>query len=1284
MADDGEVFFLIMRFLQHSSCRRAAAALRTEAADRLPRATMADGSMHTLTFEEMVTQHPCPGDQLTRILTTYIEGLGEAAPRSLLAQPEAPGRTLSLKGPNSLPISRWLAVRGLRGPGRFKAAQRKPMSVESETAMLLSPARFGLRGVVEGHINSAYCLTFDSVGDQIFTGADDGLVKVWSSRHCLLLHTLVGHKAEISDLSVHPNGRWLASASHDNSVMVWALHRDGVPCVARLELDSNSPIVATSWRPPTCVSAPTQLLAVSNNGSVVIWSMPRDLDDDGGGDVGGAHESHARRSGSAALCGSDAHAAEAPTANVGMVGATPTHSALGASALGQVQISVQGYMHAPAAQTQSVGQGAGVEGASAHGWLRGVTAMPIKESANFEAFCGAWSPGGTRFAVGTTDCVVYLFRGARPAQHTPTPRAGDTSPVLVCTLRGHKHDVTSVAWSHAGDALVSGSKDGSARLWRFKNAVPRAGRTLAAEATFPTERWSSQLLGSLPVDGAAVPVIGAVAWSCDDTLVLTSTSDAAIQVWCGKSGVWLRNLSAGLGRGVAGGEVYVLESHPTLPHVALSASYDGTATLWDARAGAKLSEMKLPRFDDDTQVVEGRWAPDGQSLSLTDIGGRLTVFGVGLGAASAAQQTEALASGHASASGATPLAARVGPFLAPMQQFFAHDLAHFASEQAAATTLEPFAEAEPITAETLVNRQQVPYPPAVQCAARQTAKTAMSLPSEAALVATAAATAAAATYEEELCKQLVDTSARARVSKPSASSRAAASTQPRLACEREARLQVVDTAAAEAEAARLVALEALEEEQDAEYVPRSARADDGQASDDHDAANGEDEEDDGEGEEYGSSEESGEEAQRLTTELVQLSGRGLRRSARHSARHGAVQDETQIGPRRLRSQAGRVVGGAAGESRLVPRDPVRLPLVEGGASNGSVGVAPAGRRPRRIACVEDDLGQDENHDGQAAQCTLLATDNPEGDAGQVPIEAEHANGGGQQRRAAREQAQQRIQHWNQYFASDEEGAAQGADGAERSKRRKSKGGPKKRARAETQAGEMSECESSDGAHAPFDEADEEKPRSTRRQSLRRASSGKRRSAGTASAAKRANTRASAQASASGGATRRSGRRSQAPSSSSGFYVSDPMLAWLVPEMRVELQMMEENMQGRWYTALVLGFEQRGEQDTWIEVKYDEILDVDNTQLIEKRCYEHIRPLPPATPPGFEATLMAGLRVDFYYDDAWWPAFVEQLEGHNMFSISLEDFNCTKHCSSAELRPQWEFDPYHPAQWTQIG
>ena len=271
---DAELYFLMANFLAAGPCRRAADALQAEIGELglLP---------GTDALSSMRRRHSCPPDQLRRLLRRLLElektapdranhggatgGGGGAERSSLLTIVGVTER----KTPRALAVSQYVRQRELCGRAP------RPLRDSSAAALQVGADRFGLRGVFEGHASAAYCVIFDATGERVFTGADDGLVKAWGARSCLLLRTLRGHRSEVTDLTAHPNGKLLASASNDRTVRIWRVdgNNAAMPCIAVLETQDAASglgtfVVSSSWRPLDVASAPPQLLSIGSAG----WS----------------------------------------------------------------------------------------------------------------------------------------------------------------------------------------------------------------------------------------------------------------------------------------------------------------------------------------------------------------------------------------------------------------------------------------------------------------------------------------------------------------------------------------------------------------------------------------------------------------------------------------------------------------------------------------------------------------------------------------------------------------------------------------------------------------------------------------------------------------------------------------------------------------------------------------------------------------------------------------------------------------------------------------------------
>ena len=167
--------------------------------------------------------------------------------------------------------------------GSGTTTARSRTSARTTAELTVGMTRMGLRAVVEGHTTSAFCVAFDPSGEHAFTGADDGLIKVWHVRSSYLVRTLRGHRSEITDVSIHESGSHLASASNDHTVRIWSLCEEGMPCVAVFPSAPPSspgsagagvaaPIITALWRSIALYRPEHQLLTFTDAGLATLWT----------------------------------------------------------------------------------------------------------------------------------------------------------------------------------------------------------------------------------------------------------------------------------------------------------------------------------------------------------------------------------------------------------------------------------------------------------------------------------------------------------------------------------------------------------------------------------------------------------------------------------------------------------------------------------------------------------------------------------------------------------------------------------------------------------------------------------------------------------------------------------------------------------------------------------------------------------------------------------------------------------------------------------------------------
>ncbi|MGB2860741.1 MAG: pentapeptide repeat-containing protein, partial [Candidatus Microthrix parvicella] len=154
-----------------------------------------------------------------------------------------------------------------------------------------------------------------------------------------------------------------------------------------------------------------------------------------------------------------------------------------------------------------------------------------------------WSPDGTRLVSGSTDGTIRVWD---PNERTELGR-----------LEGHTDRVLSVGWSPDGTRLVSGSDDGTIRIWD------------------PNERSE---LGRLEGHTGGVRSVG---WSPDGTRLVSGSNDGTIRVWDPDDGTELGRLEGHTDW------VWSVGWSPDGTRL-VSGSADGTIRIWDPNERTEL------------------------------------------------------------------------------------------------------------------------------------------------------------------------------------------------------------------------------------------------------------------------------------------------------------------------------------------------------------------------------------------------------------------------------------------------------------------------------------------------------------------------------------------------------------------------------------------------------------------------------------------------------------------------------------------------------------------------
>ncbi|XP_036206000.1 bromodomain and WD repeat-containing protein 1 isoform X3 [Myotis myotis] len=179
-----------------------------------------------------------------------------------------------------------------------------------------------------------------------------------------------------------------------------------------------------------------------------------------------------------------------------------------------------------------------------------------------QMLCSSFSVGGMFLATGSTDHVIRMYF------------LGFEAPEKIAELESHTDKVDSIQFCNNGDRFLSGSRDGTARIWRFEQLEWRSilldmATRISGDLTSEEERFMK-------------PKVTMIAWNQNDSIVVTAVNDHVLKVWNSYTGQLLHNL---LGHA---DEVFVLETHPFDSRIMLSAGHDGSIFIWDVTKGTKM------------------------------------------------------------------------------------------------------------------------------------------------------------------------------------------------------------------------------------------------------------------------------------------------------------------------------------------------------------------------------------------------------------------------------------------------------------------------------------------------------------------------------------------------------------------------------------------------------------------------------------------------------------------------------------------------------------------------
>ncbi|EEZ97170.1 Bromodomain and WD repeat-containing protein 3-like Protein [Tribolium castaneum] len=278
-----DLYFLLHKFLSGGPLKKTLKALHEELTENklLPQRTDWLGKLHDRTLEDLEHQYP-------NVRPDYLLQLCCRAGTQKVTQVEKIATLFSLKkhAVNSsnveynfkqlcnyvqrrhlLPLCNRVHISSnlvniLRGREISGPISRRWVVAPK----LYSGLQFQRRTL--GHLSAVYCLLFDYSGRYIITGADDLLIKLWSSVTGRLIATFRGASSEITDIAINLENTLLAAGSIDRILRIWDL-QTGIPVAV---LPGHTGMITSVNFCPSPSWNFQYLITTSTDGSVAFWA----------------------------------------------------------------------------------------------------------------------------------------------------------------------------------------------------------------------------------------------------------------------------------------------------------------------------------------------------------------------------------------------------------------------------------------------------------------------------------------------------------------------------------------------------------------------------------------------------------------------------------------------------------------------------------------------------------------------------------------------------------------------------------------------------------------------------------------------------------------------------------------------------------------------------------------------------------------------------------------------------------------------------------------------------
>lgn len=377
------------------------------------------------------------------------------------------------------------------------------------------------------HNHAITALAWEPDGQRIATGTMAEEIRIWDADSGTELNSLRGHTESITSLAWGP-GDSLASVATDGEIKIWTIvQRQPVT-----KLPNEAPLRSVCWSPDGML-----LASADDQGQVFIRDAATGLERF-------SLQAHTR-----------SYLARTGFLEFQVALAWSPDSTRLASA------SLDGVLKIWAAST-------------------GREVLAVANDLN-HVWCIDWGKDGKSVAVGSQDGCIRIVDVSQP----------EARPRVISAHDAGTFGVTAVAWSPAGDRLVSCGNDGMIKVWDPKEGV---------------------LLSSMEGHGSW---IFDVAWSPDGKRLASTGADRNVILWdvdAGKKGMALRS-----------GQEFVMSVtwNPEGDRLA-STQLSGDVQIWDSYSGEETCSLQIPY----ARFLDISWSSDGARIAAASTLGDLCIW----------------------------------------------------------------------------------------------------------------------------------------------------------------------------------------------------------------------------------------------------------------------------------------------------------------------------------------------------------------------------------------------------------------------------------------------------------------------------------------------------------------------------------------------------------------------------------------------------------------------------------------------------------------------------------